>query len=99
MARPIRDEADLTHLLHQFPNLRYLFITLPEVDAHICLVHLFTDHPARLPHLICLQARGGASNLWQEAPFEWLISNTDLKHCSTRFHAAYNVNDGLVVWL
>ena len=99
MARQIRDEADLIHLLQQFPNLRYLSIKLPAVDAHTCLVRIFTNGTACLPRLICLQAFGGASNLWQEAPFEWLISNTGLKCSSTRFHAAYNVNDGLVVWL
>ncbi len=99
IARPIRDEQDLSNLLHQFPNLRYLTITLPAFDSHMCLANIFHKKTARLPHLICLQAHGGAMNLWKEAPYEWLISNTDLKYSSTLFHATYNENDGLVIWL
>ena len=99
LARPIRDEPDLIQLLNQFPSLRYLSITLPTVDAHICLMCIFKDRTARLPHLICLRAHGGAWNLWQEAPFQWLINNTDLKHSSTPFHAVHNEENGLVVWL
>jgi hypothetical protein len=99
LARPIRDEADLIELLNQFASLRYLHITLPAVDTHICLTCLFKDRTARLPHLIRLRALGGASNLWHGEPFQWLINKTDLKHSSTPFHAVYNETDGLVIWL
>jgi len=99
IARPIRDEQDLSNLLHQFPNLCYLTITLPAIDSHTCLAYIFHNKTARLPHLLCLQACGGTTNLWQEAPYEWLISNTDLKYSSILFHVTYNENYGLVVWL
>ena len=99
MARPIANEQDLNDLLQQFPNLRYLSITLPDIDSHLCLARIFFKKHVRLPHLICLQAHGEVKNLWSAAPYEWLISNTDLKYSFGLFHAAYNEHDGLVVWL
>ncbi len=100
LRRSIRDEQDLLNVLHQFPNIRFLSLTLPSTDSKGYLFHIFHNNNARLPHLICLQVYGGQASSWSTRPFEWLIKYTPLKYRSTLFYTTYcGRTKRLIIWL
>jgi len=97
--RPLRDKQDLLDVLHQFPNLRFLSITLPLMNSKECLIDIFDAENVRLSHPVCLQPRDGEVHLWNKVPLEWLTAYTHLKYRLTLFHVSFCERQGLVIWL